>query len=47
MLRRIDNRFDYGEDRWAAEETINITFIRKATKNERKTYEKYITNRLG
>jgi len=64
MLRRIDDRFEYGEDRWAAlgrthrcvvlvvyieldEEVIKIISIRKATKNERKTYEKYLTNRLG
>ena len=64
MLRRIDDRFEYGEDRWAAlgmthkcvvvvvyteldGETINIISIRKATKNERKAYEKYLANRLG
>lgn len=64
LLRRIDDRFDYGEDRWAAlgmthkclvlvvyteldEKTIKIISIRKATKNERKTYEKYFVNRLG
>lgn len=29
------------------EETIKIISIRKATKNERKTYEKYLVNRLG
>lgn len=63
MLRRIDDRFNYGEDRWVAlgmthkcvvlvvyteldVETIKIISIRKATKNERKTYEKYIANRL-
>ena len=64
MLRRIDNRFDYGEDRWTVlgmthkcvvlfvyteldEETIKLISIRKATKNEKKTYEKYLANRLG
>ena len=29
------------------EETIRIISIRKATKPERKTYEKYLSNRLG
>ncbi|OQY26780.1 MAG: hypothetical protein B6244_12385 [Candidatus Cloacimonetes bacterium 4572_55] len=28
-------------------ETIRIISIRKATKQERKTYEKYLSNRLG
>jgi len=29
------------------EETIRIISIRKATKRERNTYEKYLSNRLG
>ena len=29
------------------EETIRVISIRKATKNERKIYEKFLSNRLG
>jgi len=65
LLVKLDDRADYGEDRWTGvgmmsngivivlvftekdQETIRIISMRKATKNERTSYEKAIKNRLG
>jgi len=65
LLVKLDDREDYGEDRWmgvgmmsngivivliSQKETrkrIRIISMRKATKNERRRYEKAIKDRLG
>jgi len=65
LLVKLDDRADYGEDRWTGvgmmsngivivlvftekdQETIRIISMRKATKNERTSYEKAIKDRLG
>ena len=65
LFVKLDDRTDYGEDRWMGvgmmsngvvivlvftergPETIRIISMRKATKNERTSYEKAIKNRLG
>ena len=64
MLLALDNREDYGEDRFIGigfikgrvmavvyaepeEETIRVISLRKATKNERESFEKELAERLG
>ncbi len=64
MLTQLDERKDYGEDRWVSigmlvdgiavvvwtereGDIVRIISARKVNKYERKSYEAYLTNRLG